>query len=57
LYSFQYLLAISMSARPVAHTRIGKVTLPFHPDNKLSLRSMGYSDRHVFEVESWVLAH
>ena len=22
-----------------------------------ALRSMGYSDRHVFEVESWVLAH
>jgi cation transport protein ChaC len=22
-----------------------------------ALRSMGYSDTHVFEVESWVLAH
>jgi cation transport regulator ChaC len=22
-----------------------------------ALRSMGYSDHHVFEVESWVLAH
>ena len=22
-----------------------------------ALRSMGYSDPHVFEVESWVLAH